>query len=209
MSRATPSGSLPAGAQVEGDSSVHRLPAGAKLLALAAASVALLAVDGVVGVCVTAAVVAAAHLVAGLGPRHAWSQVRPLRWFLVVLAGTQWWLVGPVPALVVCTRLVALVALAGVVLATTRTCDVLDAIERAARPLERFGVDAGRLALTLSLAIRAVPAVVEIVARAREAGRARGREHDVRALAVRATVSAMRRAEATGEALRARGLDDQ
>jgi biotin transport system permease protein len=191
-----------------GDSVLHRAPAGTKLVGLAVASGAVLTLATPVAVGVVVLVVAALYLLAGVGWRAAWEQVRPLRLVVPVLLAVQWLTVGPVPALVLTTRLVALVALAGLVLLTTRTAAVLAAIERGLRPLRRVGVDVGRVALVLALAVRCVPVVAALAQRVRDACRARGREHDVRAYAVPLVVGALRQADALGDALRARGLDD-
>ncbi|NDO90159.1 energy-coupling factor transporter transmembrane component T family protein [Cellulosimicrobium composti] len=191
-----------------GTSLVHRAPAGAKLAGLAGVSAVALAATSPGTVAAVVGAVAALYAVAGVGLRAAWAQVRPLRLVVPVLLAVQWLTLGPVPALVLTSRLVALVALAGLVLLTTRTSAVLAAIGRGLRPLARVGVDVGRLALVLSLAVRCVPVVTALAHRVRDACRARGRERDVRAYAVPLVVGALRQADALGDALRARGLDD-
>ncbi|NNU28045.1 energy-coupling factor transporter transmembrane component T family protein [Isoptericola sediminis] len=191
-----------------GGSPVHRLGAGPKLVALCLCSLALLGVHGPLGAGVAVVGVVALHALARLGPRVLWAHVRPLRWVVVCLLAVQWWLLGPVEAVVLSTRLVALVALAGLVTATTATQDVLDTLEHALRPGRRWGVDPERVALVLALTLRSVPVLADLAARVRDAQRARGREADVRAFAVPLVVGSLRRADALGEALRARGLDD-
>jgi len=198
----------PGGAYRPGRSGLHRAPAGAKLLGLAAAGAGLLAVTDPRAVGAAALGVAALYATAGAGPRVLWEQVRPLRLVVPILLAVQWVTLGPVPAVVLTTRLVALVALAGLVLVTTRTSAVLAAVERGLRPLRHVGVDVARVALVLSLAVRSVPVVTALAGRVRDACRARGREHDVRAYAVPLVVGALRQADALGDALRARGLDD-
>jgi biotin transport system permease protein len=187
---------------------VHRLGAGTKLLALCGLSLGLLAVGSLPGVGVAVGVVVLLYALAGLGPRALWGQVRPLRWFVPVLAGVQVWTVGALGAAVLTTRLVVLVALAGLVTLTTPTSAILAALERALRPFERCGADADRAALVLALTLRSVPVLADLAGKVRDAQRARGRERDVRAFAVPLVVGALRQADALGEALRARGLDD-
>ncbi|ANC30761.1 energy-coupling factor transporter transmembrane component T family protein [Isoptericola dokdonensis] len=187
---------------------MHRLGAGTKLLALCGLSLGLLAVGSLPGVGVAVGVVVLLYVLAGLGPRALWGQVRPLRWFVPVLAAVQVWTVGALGAAVLTTRLVVLVALAGLVTLTTPTSAILDALERALRPFERYGADADRAALVLALTLRSVPVLADLAGKVRDAQRARGRERDVRAFAVPLVVGALRRADALGEALRARGLDD-
>ncbi|MFD4992932.1 energy-coupling factor transporter transmembrane component T family protein [Cellulosimicrobium cellulans] len=191
-----------------GTSVLHRVPAGAKLVGLAVASAVALLVSSPAGVGAVVLAVGVLYAVAGVGPGAAWDQVRPLRIVVPVLLAVQWLALGPEAAVVLTARLVALVALAGLVLLTTRTSAVLGAIQRGLRPLRRLGVDADRAALVLSLAVRCVPVVAALAQRVRDACRARGREHDVRAYAVPLVVGALRQADALGDALRARGLDD-
>lgn len=197
-----------AGAYVVGRSPLHRAPAGPKLAALMGCSLALLLVRDAVGVGLAALAVAGLYAVAGLGWRAAWGQVRPLRLFLPVVLALQWWLMDLTSAAVLSTRLLVLVALAGLVTCTTRASDLLAAIERGLWPLERVGVDVERIALVLALALRSVPVIADLAGRVRDAQRARGHERDVRAFAVPLVVGAMRQADALGEALRARGFDD-
>jgi biotin transport system permease protein len=193
---------------VRGSSVLHRLGAGPKLLGLCACSLALLAVRSPAGIGTAVAGLLALYALAGLGPRALWSQLRPLRWFVPCLAVVQWWLLGPLEAGVLTARLVVLVALAGLVTLTTPTAEILGALERALGPLRRVGADPPRAALVLALAVRTVPVLGSLATRVREAQRARGREHDLRAFAVPLVVGALRQADALGEALRARGLDD-
>lgn len=189
-------------------SPLHRAPAGAKLAGLAAAGSGVLLLTEPFAVGAAALVVVALYAVAGAGPRVLWSQVRALRLVVPVLLLVQWFTLGFATAVVLTARLVVLVALAGLVLVTTRTSEVLAAIERGLRPLGRAGVDVARVALVLSLAVRAVPVVAALAGRVRDACCARGREHDVRAYAVPLVVASLRHADATGDALRARGLED-
>lgn len=191
---------------------LRRIGAGWKLLGLCACSVALLAVDSAAGVGAAVVGLLTLYALAGLGPRWRWvpvlrAQVRPLRWFVPCLLAVQWWLLGPLDAVVLCTRLVVLVALAGLVTATTATTEILDALHRGLRPLRRW-VDADRVSLVLALTLRSVPVLTALAAAAREAQQARGRDHDVRAMTVPLVVGALRRADALGEALQARGMDD-
>lgn len=188
-------------------SPLHRLGAGTKLAGLCVGSLALLAVRSPAGVAAAVVGVLGLYALARLGPRALWSQVRPLRWFVPCVVAVQWATLGPLAACVLTTRLVALVALAGLVTATTPTSLLLAALERALGPLRRV-LDAERAALVLALAVRSVPVLTALAGTVRDAQRARGREHDVRALAVPLVVGALRQADALGEALRARGLDD-
>ncbi|GAA3133655.1 energy-coupling factor transporter transmembrane protein EcfT [Planomonospora alba] len=196
------------GAYVPGASVLHRLPAGVKLAALAVCCTALVLVRSPAVMAGAAAAVAALYAASGVGAAAAWAQVRPVRWFAVVLFGAQL-LVADLPGAVAATaRVVLAVALAGLVTLTTRTAAVLACLERVLSPVRLVGLDPFRLSLLLSLTLRSVPVVAALAARVREAARARGVERSARAFAVPLVVGALRHADALGEALAARGLDD-
>jgi biotin transport system permease protein len=190
-----------------GRSWLHRLPAGVKLLGLAVVMAAVIGVGSPRGIAAAAAGTIALYVSAGLG-RELSAQVRPLRWLVVVLAGFQWLTSGWANAVVVTGRLVLAVALAALVTLTTRVVDLLEVLEWLLGPFRRLGVDPERVALVLALAIRAVPIVAGLAGQVRDAQRARGLAASPRAYAVPLVVRSLRHADALGEALVARGLDD-
>jgi biotin transport system permease protein len=190
-----------------GDSWLHRVPAGAKLVALAGLVALVATINAPLPLLALGALVAALYGTAGIPARLALAQLRPLLWFGVVLAAIQVLLAGWLRATLVVGSLLVAVAAAGLVTLTTRTTAMLDTLERALGPFRRFGVDPPRVALMLALAIRAVPVVSALAAEVRAAQRARG-GGDLRTFAVPFVVRTLRHADAVGEALAARGLDD-
>lgn len=192
-----------------GNSRLHRCPAGWKmLLLLAAVSVVSFSRSPVV-LAVIAVITAIGYAVAGFGPRIAVAQVWPLRWVLLVIGGLQWWLLGWRTALVVCGSLLVAVALAALITLTTRVTDLLDLCCRLLRPLRRFGIDPDRVGLVLALTIRSIPLLTQIIGDVQIARKARGARFSLAALVVPTVVRALRAADGTGEALRARGVDDR
>lgn len=198
----------PLGLYVPGDSLVHRAPAGLKLLVMVAAGVGSVFLRAPWQVAVALTVVLLAYAVAGLAPRTIVRQVRPLLWvglatavFHVVVNGWQ-------RAVVVVGVLAVLVLLAALVTLTTRTTDLVDAVVTACRPLRVLRVDPDRVGLMIALGIRCVPVVVGLAEDVRDAQRARGLAASPRAFAVPLIVRSLRHADALGEALAARGLDD-
>ena len=187
---------------------LHRVSAGAKLAGLAVLIVGILLLGTPVAVGVALLGVVALYASAGLSPRVAWQQVRPLRWVVVILLTFQTLSSGWDTGVLVVGKLVITVALAGLLTLTTPTNDLLDVIERMLRPLRFVGVNPDRAALVLALAIRAVPVVAGLAAQVRDAQRARGLGSSVRAYAVPLVVRSLQHADALGEALVARGLDD-
>ncbi|MFG1709829.1 energy-coupling factor transporter transmembrane component T family protein [Nonomuraea sp. M3C6] len=196
------------GAYVPGASPLHRLPAGAKLGGLAVTCTVLVLLRSPLALAGAAAVVAGLYAISRVGVAAAWAQVRPVRWFAVALFGMQWVFADLEGAVSTTARVVLAVGLAGLVTLTTRTSAMMAALERCLSPARFVGLDPFRLSLLLSLTVRSVPVVAALATRVREAQRARGVERSLRAFAVPLVVSALRHADALGEALSARGLDD-
>ncbi len=204
-----------------GTTPLHRAGAGAKLLVMAAAAVVVVAArtSGPAGAAALGAG-AAVLLLAVAG--HAWVRtpaavltgtLRRLALPLLVLAGYQLVVQGPVRGAEVVLDLAGLVLLAGLVTVTTPTDRLLDTVARAVSPLRRLPglrehLHPDRVALTFTLALRSVDVLWDVAGQARDAARARGRGRDVRALVTPTVVRAVAHARATGDALAARGLVD-
>ncbi|MFD4443380.1 energy-coupling factor transporter transmembrane component T family protein [Nocardia sp. NPDC058519] len=192
-----------------GDSLLHRMPAGVKLALLLVSILALTVfVRGPLGVLVAVALVVGLFALARISWRVAFAQVRPVLWMTAIIGVFQLLTTSPMRAVVVCGVLLVSVALAALVTVTTRVTDMLDALTRALGPLRRAGVNPERVGLLLALAIRCVPLLAQIVHDVGEARRARGVSWSATALVTPVLVRALRTADAMGEALAARGVDD-
>ena len=192
---------------VPGDSVLHRAPAGLKLLALVALALAIsLYPHDLASLGTVVAGVVALHLAARLPPATLPKQLWQARWIVVVMVVTQLVFLTPWDALVNTVRVVSIVLLAGLLTLTTRSEDLLIALETGLRPLARIGVDPRRVGLTLSLAIAMLPVVAGIAARVRDAERARGVRLGPR-IVVPVLVLALRHADDVADALTARGVD--
>lgn len=192
----------------EGGSLPHRLPPRVKLAGLLLTGLASPFVRSPLVTAIALAVVLAGYALARMPLRVLLQMVRPLLFVMVPLALFQTIVAGWQRAVVIVGVLVALVLLANLVTLTTRTSDLIDVVVRVCGPLRRVGVNPERVGLMLQLAIRAVPLVVDLGQRVREAQHARGLAASPRAFAVPLIVGALRRADAMGDALAARGLDD-
>lgn len=184
------------------------MPAGGKLAALLAGVVAVSLLHEWWQLAIAAAVVTAFYAAARIPPRIAWSQLRPLRFLIPVVAALQLWLAGWQTAVAVCGTILIAVALAALVTLTTRVSAMLDVLAAALRPLRRVGVDPDRIALLLATTIRCIPLVTGIVAAVTEARKARGLGFSIVALGAPVVVRSLRAADNLGEALLARGADD-
>jgi biotin transport system permease protein len=192
-----------------GDSLLHRMPAGLKLLLLVVSIVtATVFVRGPLEVLIVGVVVAGLFAVARIPLKVVLAQLRPMVWMLLIIAAFQVLITSPARAVVVCGVLLISVALAALVTLTTRVTDMLDAVTRGLGPLRRVGVDPERIGLMLALAIRCVPLLAGIVHDVAEARRARGLQWSMTALVTPVLVRALRTADAMGDALAARGVDD-
>ncbi len=203
---ASPGG--PLGLYRHGTSPMHRLPAAAKLAALAGLGLAVLVVRGSVGSLALLGVACAATLVARVPLRPMIRSLLPVLVALALLGAYQWWQRGPAVAVEVTADVLTLVVAAGAVTATTPADRMLDVLDRVLRPLRRVGLRPEVVSLAVALMLRSVPALQDTVRETRDAARARGLERNPRALLVPAAVRTVARARATGEALAARGIGD-
>jgi biotin transport system permease protein len=192
---------------------VHRTPAGAKLLGLAALSVLVFAVPTlpvVVGAL-------AAVIVLGLGAARLPAavlvrQARAVFWWLVALFVLHSVVTDVLTGALTVLRLLTLVLAAAVVTATTRVTAMVAVIERVCRPLQWVGVRPARIGLVIAMALRFIPLISERADRIREAQAARG--GSVRGLrgltttVVPLLVQVLQLASTVSEALDARGADD-
>lgn len=198
----------PLGLYLPGSSPLHRLPASVKLLAVVVAGVASVLLDRPWQVAAALAVVLGGYAAARLPPRVVVGQLRPLAWILALTAALHVVVSGWERAATVVGVLATLVLLASLVTLTTRTTDLVDALVAGCRPLRVVGVDPERVGLVIALGIRCVPVVIGLAEEVRDAQRARGLGSSPRAFAVPLLVRSLRHADALGEALTARGLDD-
>jgi biotin transport system permease protein len=196
------------GGYVPGTSLVHRARPGVKLGLLAMGLVLLAAFRSPLTVALAVVLVLAVAGWARIGLRSLGAQVRPVLLFAAIAGGLQLWSDGPLAAATIAVALIVAVASAALVTLTTPTQDLLDAVVAAVRPFARFGIDPDRVALTLALAIRSVPVVAQLARDVQEARMARGAGRSIRAFAVPLVIRTVRHADRLGEALAARGVDD-
>lgn len=191
-----------------GRSWLHRLAAGWKLAGMLLALTGLIALQHLWQLGVAAAVIATGFISARVPWSAMWIQLRPLRWLLLLIAVAQVVLSGWHSAGMVCGGLLISFAVATLVTLTTRVSDILDVCQQLLRPLARFGLDADRVGLVLAMTIRCIPLLTGIVDEVSQARKARGLGFSIVALVVPVVVRALRSADAMGEALIARGVDD-
>ncbi|ALG84183.1 energy-coupling factor transporter transmembrane component T family protein [Gordonia phthalatica] len=196
------------GVYVPGNSLLHRLPAGLKILLLMASIITVaVVVRTPTAAGIALAATAATFVVAWIPFRAAWAQIRGLLWLLGVLFAFQWIITDLSRAFVVTAILLASAGLAAVVTLTTRTTDMLDAIIGALRPLKRFGVRTDLIAMTFALTIRSIPLIADVLTQVDQARRARGLRAGPRVLLAPTVLAALQTADGFAETLAARGMD--
>nr|WP_251364635.1 MULTISPECIES: energy-coupling factor transporter transmembrane component T [unclassified Leucobacter] len=181
---------------------------GAKLLGLIGFSVAVIATSGVIPTAIALALGIALALLAGLRGRGLLRVARGFAIVAVLLFAFQLWQSDWQHAFDVVGGFFALILAASALTASTSAADMLETLTWALGPLRIFGVRPDRVALTFSLAIRAIPSMLEVGRETADAARARGLERSPRARLVPFVLRAVAQAERTGEALAARGLDE-
>lgn len=196
------------GLYLPGTSVLHRARAGHKLVGMVLVGAASVYLDELWQVALALGLVVLGYATAGIGPRIAVAQLKPLVWVAGFAAVFHVLVNGWERAAVVLGVIAMLVLLAALVTLTTRTTAMVDAIVAGCRPLRRVGLDPERIGLMLALGIRSVPVVVGLAEEVREAQLARGLNSSARAFAVPLIVRSLRHADALGEALVARGVDD-
>ena len=190
-----------------GDSVLHRLWVGAKVAGLAGFSLAVVLVRSMPASWVFLAVATVLALVARIELRLLVRSLRPVLYMGLVFGAVQWLLYGPARAIEAVVDLLALALAAIVVSSTTPVNAMLDAFIRWIGPLRHVGVDPDRVALTVGLAIQALPGTVALAVETRDAARARGLRHP-RAYLTPFVIRVVARAHETGAALHARGIGD-
>ncbi|TFD90782.1 energy-coupling factor transporter transmembrane component T family protein [Cryobacterium serini] len=190
-----------------GTSLIHRAPTLLKLFLLSLC-VVLIGTSPDVWVVGGAAVgVTLLFLAARVPVRAAAAQIAPIVLVLLIAVPIQGLLSGWMIAALMAGRLIVAVALAALFTMTTTVTAVLEAFQKLLRPFRRF-IDADRVGLLVALTIRCIPLVSDIVREVLEARTARGTRGSLLSIAVPVVVRSLYAADALGEALIARGLDD-
>lgn len=194
------------GGYLTGDSLLHRLPAGVKLIGLALASIVILPVSDPRLLGLALAAVLAAY--GSLGKRGVarllhWLPLLPL---LLLIGALQAWAVSASAAASSVLRILVMVLMADLVTLSTRLEDMMDALGVVLRPLSVFGLDPRKLALAVALVLRFVPVLAAQWQARTEAWRARSPRRPGLALLVAFLAGALKSADQVAEALDARGF---
>ncbi|MGJ5180299.1 energy-coupling factor transporter transmembrane component T family protein [Bradyrhizobium oligotrophicum] len=153
-----------------------------------------------------AALAGAALLLTGVAARALWSSLKGPTVIVGCIGLFECASLGPESAVLDMARLLILIGLAHAVAASSTVSAMTAAIETALRPAEWIGLlNAERAGLTLTLAIRFVPLIMDEVAAIREAQIVRGLDRSIVALAVPLVVKIILRAQELADAIDLRG----
>jgi energy-coupling factor transport system permease protein len=218
---------------VPGDSVIHRLWAGTKLLVVAGIGALLTFYPGWVPIALVGVLVLVAARLAGV-PRGALPSVPRWLWFVLLLTGILSIFSGGSPHLTVfgvtagfggvlsylrvMLLAIVLLGLGAMVSWTTNVADVAPAISRLGRPLKLIRIPVDDWAVTVGLALRAFPMLIDEFRVLFAARRLRPRDPaitrrdrrrrwsaEVIDLLAAAITVALRRADEMGDAITARG----
>ncbi|BDA83867.1 cobalt ABC transporter permease [Aureimonas sp. SA4125] len=189
---------------VERDSALHRLRPGVKLVALPILGTLLFALPGLVPSAFGLALVLFLYAAAKIPPAVLLRQLRPVALVLAFIFLAQLWIAGLPLATLAVLRFLALILAAALVTLTTRSADMIAALEKGFSFLAFAGVDAAKCSLAISLVIRFFPVIQSVLSEVREAQAARGRSASLFALAAPVVVRTLKLADEVAEAIDAR-----
>lgn len=186
------------------DTWVHRVPAGLKLACVVVLGSVVFMLDSFAVVGVALALVVLLFIAARVPADVAWRQFRVAVPMLLIIFAAQLWLADWQLAVMVVVRFALLIGFASLVSLTTRTSAMIDALESFLSPLGKLGVNVGKVSMTLALAIRFIPEVIQITRDVREAQRVRGLETSLFAVAMPVIIRLLRAADDVADAIEAR-----
>ncbi|KQB86571.1 energy-coupling factor transporter transmembrane component T family protein [Corynebacterium lowii] len=202
-------GAFPLGTYVPGRSPLHRASVGLKLfLVLGYVLVGAIAVSSPFAAILYTLPCVLGYALARIPLGIAWAQFWPPLPILLFLGAFQWWQNGLAHAATVVITLMASIMAACLLTLTTTIAELMEGLERAFSPLERWGFPAERFSLALSLTLRMIPVQMSTVSEVLEARKARGASWSARAFLTPVLIRSLRRAQLIAEALWARGAGD-
>jgi biotin transport system permease protein len=185
---------------------LHRLPAGWKLAALAAASLWLFTLHSGAALGVTICATGAVYLWLGRDiAARGIALLRPLWPFLAVLGLWHLWIGDMAAGVFLAGRMLCAVALANLVTMTTQLEALIAVLTRLLAPTARIGLQPQVLALSVALVIRFTPVLMDKTAQLMQAWRARGGGRANWRIVLPIALIALDDADHVADALRARG----
>jgi biotin transport system permease protein len=192
---------------IPGTTLVHRASPGVKIVSLVVVSTLLFVVPRLELVCFAFGIVVVLYWSARIPWHIALAQIKPLGWILALLFIVQFALDGWHAGLLVVVRLACLFLLASLLMLTTRSSDMIEALQGGLVWLRAIGVNPAKVSLAISLALRFIPVLAAVTSEVREAQRARGLDANILAIAVPVVVRTLKMADDIAAAIEARSYD--
>lgn len=192
-----------------GNSLIHRAPPGLKLFILAVLGTLLFVYPNLIFAAAALAAMVMLYPLAGISAKVMLAQVKPIFAILLLLFIVQLAMVSWQSGLLVVVRLCALMLTASLITLTTRSSDMIEALEKRLTWLYFISVNPAKISLALSLALRFIPVLAAITQEVREAQKARGLNNSVIAVAIPVIVRTLKMADSIAAALEARAYDPQ
>lgn len=185
---------------------LHRLPAGAKLLALVVWTATVMMIDRPEVLAACLALTLSVYGLCGTGFLRAGLRVlRPVLPLLLVIALWHLWLGELQAGAVMVLRFGTAILAANLVTMTSRLDALTAVLARVAAPLRHVGLPPATLALAVALMIRTVPVTADRHARLSDAWRARAAGRPRWRIVTPTLLGALDDSERLADALRARG----
>lgn len=194
-----------------GTSPIHRASAGWKLIALIAliSAISITGANLVVSLVSFAAIFALFAVAFGDAKTFA-KQLWSLKWLIAISLIPQLFFTTAAIAATITLRLTDIILLAALFTLTTKTADLIQAIERGlqpiARPLTRIGLHPQTISLIFAMTINAIPMILLFTKNVQEAQKARGQSPRIHLMAVPVLVASLKYADEFADSLTARGV---
>jgi biotin transport system permease protein len=183
---------------------LHRTPPSAKLLGLAAASIAALASTSWPWLAFALVMACATYLSLGADGRRRLLSLRSLLPLVLGLGAFQWLVMDLHAALLSMLRMLLMIALADLVTITTTMQQMLATLMPLIRPARRLGLDPWRLSLAVALVVRFVPVLLAQWSTQRDAWSARSSRKAGFTLLIPFLRETLRRTDTIAESIAAR-----
>ena len=194
------------GLYTPGESPLHRIGPGWKLLGLLAISIGLISAPSPQIIAGIGLAVVSLWRVARLPLSALSADLKPVLWFGAAIMVFHMLAGQYANGILAVTRFAILIMSAMLLTRTTPLAQLLAILERVASPLRVFRIQPERIAFFVVLVIRLVPVMTQIVQQVREANAARGGALSLRAVVLPAVNRTVLYAGHLGEALDARGF---
>ncbi|RCL01556.1 MAG: biotin transport system permease protein [Candidatus Tokpelaia sp. JSC085] len=148
------------------------------------------------------------YKVAGFSSIRIWQKVRSVWVFFAVLFVFHLFFSSWQNSLIVVLRLASLLLLAGLFTLTTPSSQIMETLERYFIGLQSFGAHPAKISLALSLTLRFIPILGQIIHEVHEAQQARGSEGNIMNMTMPMIIRTLKISEDVASAIEARCYDN-